>query len=158
MAVQANLGYGFQYEYNESGGPAPMGEVTLDSGVGCEVGDPITISSDGLCDVAGSNTSIYGIAQQTITAETGVQQNVLVIKATADAVFSGYTDGDGDQDIVGDTLDITAIGGSGAFTLDQDGTTHAVVRIIKKHPVSDDYGTNAQFYIKFLKSQVYGAG
>lgn len=154
MSVQTNLGYGFQYEYNDAGGPAPMGRVRLDSNVGCVPGDPITISADGTADVAGSNTPIYGIAQETITASATTRQWVNVIKATADAVFSLQTDGAGAITIQGDVCDIT--GASGAVTLQQAVTTNAVVRIIGLHPVSSDYGTNAQFYVKIIASQVYG--
>jgi hypothetical protein len=131
-----------------------MSEVTLDSNVGCVPGDPITMSADGTCDVAGSNTPIYGIAQGTVTASAGVRQKVNVIRATADAVFSLYADGDGAETIQGDVCDIT--GGTGATTLQQAVTTNAVVRIMGLHPVSATYGTNAQFYVKIIASQAYG--
>jgi len=156
MAVQNNLGYGFYWEYNEDGGPMPVTEVTLDTNISVSEGDPIAIEADGYANVAGSNSSIYGFALEDITGAASTYKDVAVVKATAQAVFSGYTDGAGAVTNIGDATDIT--GSTGAFTIDDDGTTHAVIRITKLHPVSDDYGTNAQFYFKVLKSQIYGAG
>ena len=133
-----------------------MDRVLLDSNVGCLPGDPITMAADGKGDVAGSNTPIYGTAQGTVTATAGVRQWVNVIKATADAVFSGYVSGDGAIGIQGDVCDITSASGSGTFYINQAVTTNAVIRIEKLHPASATYGTNAQFYFKFIASQRYG--
>jgi len=155
MAVQSNRGYGFHYEYNDDGSTAaPLVKVELGSNVGCKVGDPIRYHSTGL-GLVGTNQAIFGFAVEEVTAEAGVRQNVLCVAATPEAIFSGKTDGAGAITLRGALRKM--IGTTGEKLVDDDGgPTGAVFRIIGRHPMSSDWGTNAQLLLKVVSSQYAG--
>jgi hypothetical protein len=154
MAVQSNRGYGFWWVRNEDGSPnCPTGELELDSNVGCYAGDALMRGADGYGDLWTSGNSIYGFAMETITADANAEQKVLVALATPQAIFTGYTDGAGAATIVGDALGINQT--SGQMNIDQDVSTNAVFIYDLDESVSSTYGTNAQFLVKVIDSQLY---
>jgi hypothetical protein len=155
MAVQANRGYGFHWVRNEDGGPCPTGELELDSNVGCAVGDALTRGADGYGDVFTHGSEVYGFAMEAITADATAHQKVLVALASPTAIFTGYTDGAGPATFMGDDCGIIAT--SGQMTLDEDRTSNAIFSVMNLDTsVSDTYGTNAQFLLKVIDSQLYG--
>lgn len=154
MAVQSNRGYGFWWVRNEDGSPnCPTGELELDSNVGCAAGDALTLAADGYGDVWTSGDPIYGFAMESITAISDEHQKVLVALATPQAIFTGYTDGAGAATIVGDNVGINET--SGEMTIDEGTTTNAVLIYGLDDSVSDTFGTNAQFLVKVIDSQLY---
>lgn len=144
---------GFKYEYALSGIGVPMEKRYLASGVGCIKGDALAVSGGYLILALNTSASIWGIAQETITASDGVQQYVHVIPTAEDRVFSAQADGNFTA-----ALNLSArsiVGGTGVMEVDTDDTDPGVFQVIGLKTGSA-WGTNARLLGIFKKSAFTG--
>jgi len=112
-------------------------------------GDPLTMLTTGLLDIAtSSSTTIHGVCNAKYVSGTA-QQNVEFIPASDDVEFEGQASGDAQQTVIGQSMDIS--GTTGAVAINQSAATTGVVRAIAFHP-SDSVGNYARLIVKFAKS------
>lgn len=147
---------GFRAVKSMSGSFIPTFSYMTKANIALKAGDAVIMLSSGLVDIAlAASTTIFGVCQSTVTAESGVSKKVLIVPASKDIIFSGQCSGTYTPVNAGESVDIE--GATGVMEVNEDAQSTGVVRIVGlEGGVNNAVGANARVLFTWPKSQWAG--
>ena len=144
---------GFRAVKSLSGSYIPTFEYMTKANLALTAGDAVIMLSNGTVDIAtASSPAIFGVCQNSVTAESGVSKRVLVVPASRDLIFEGQCSGTFSPVNVGEAVDIE--GTTGIMEINEDAQAVGVAQIIGlAKGVDNKAGAFAHVFFVWKKSQ-----
>ena len=151
-----DLPNGFRAVMSGSGSPPPVFEVMTAANLALNPGDFLTMLSNGTVTITtSSSTSIFGLCQSKVSAESGVSKKIRYIPALDDLIYEGQCSGTFTPVNVGESVDIE--GTTGIMEVNEDAQSTGVIRIVGlAKGVDNAAGANARVNFTITKSQWNG--